>query len=364
VIPAIRWLAHRNEETMKYNQPYGISDPNAVYINGNPTTGTMGSIPPAESIEYDQREIVAVIQWAADHGYHDMVGALCANPSNADLQQLLKAIWGLVNSNKLTAPQTYYVNTTTGNDNNPGTSSGAAFKTIQRAVNQCSVFNLNGFNIQIVVADGTYGKVILPNINGTGYIFITGNSAIPGNCIIHANAGPALQVNGQNYVVTGFRFESDVYDSTTGFPGAGIWNSGAANFTMGGSGTAVEFGFCADGHIMATVGAIGIAGGTAIRIKGNSANFINANISAWVFTANIPAFPTIVIPEAHSIGVFINCAGNANTGAIFSSFSGAANVTGQKYSAATNATINSNGGGINYYPGTIAGVTGTGGQYL
>ena len=37
---------------MQYNQPYGISDPNAAYINGNPTTGTMGSIPPAASIEY------------------------------------------------------------------------------------------------------------------------------------------------------------------------------------------------------------------------------------------------------------------------------------------------------------------------
>ena len=46
---------------MKYNQPYGVSDPNAPYINGNPTTGTMGSIPPAASIEYPQREIVNVI---------------------------------------------------------------------------------------------------------------------------------------------------------------------------------------------------------------------------------------------------------------------------------------------------------------
>ena len=46
---------------MQYNQPYGVSDPNAPYINGNPTTGTMGSIPPAASIEFPQREIVDVI---------------------------------------------------------------------------------------------------------------------------------------------------------------------------------------------------------------------------------------------------------------------------------------------------------------
>ena len=46
---------------MKYQQPYGVSDPNAGYINGNPSTGTMGSIPPAASIEYPQREIVNLI---------------------------------------------------------------------------------------------------------------------------------------------------------------------------------------------------------------------------------------------------------------------------------------------------------------
>ena len=65
---------------MKYNQPYGITDPNAAYINGNPTTGTMGSIPPAASIEYPQREIVALIAAAG------------LTPDNADLAQVLKAI--------------------------------------------------------------------------------------------------------------------------------------------------------------------------------------------------------------------------------------------------------------------------------
>jgi len=65
---------------MKYNQPYGVSDPNAAYVNGDPSVGRMGSIPPAESIEYPQREIVAVI---SDTGI---------TPSNADNTQLAKAI--------------------------------------------------------------------------------------------------------------------------------------------------------------------------------------------------------------------------------------------------------------------------------
>jgi hypothetical protein len=80
---------------MLYNQPYGVSDPNAAYINGNPSTGTMGSIPPAASIEFDQREIVAVISYANAHALTDYNGAPCAAPSNADLTQLAKAIFGM-----------------------------------------------------------------------------------------------------------------------------------------------------------------------------------------------------------------------------------------------------------------------------
>jgi hypothetical protein len=71
---------------MLYNQPYGISDLNAPYINGNPATGTMGSIPPAASIEFPQREIVNLITKS------NLV------PTNSDLDQLAKAVQsGLVN---------------------------------------------------------------------------------------------------------------------------------------------------------------------------------------------------------------------------------------------------------------------------
>lgn len=65
---------------MKYNAPFGAANPDAPYINGNPSIGLAGSIPPAESIEFPQREIVKAI---IDAG---MV------PANDDLGQLSKAI--------------------------------------------------------------------------------------------------------------------------------------------------------------------------------------------------------------------------------------------------------------------------------
>ena len=67
---------------MKYWQPYGVSDPDAPYVNGNPSTGTMGSIPPAGAIEHPQREIVNVI------------GAAGLAPDSTDLWQMARGIQG------------------------------------------------------------------------------------------------------------------------------------------------------------------------------------------------------------------------------------------------------------------------------
>jgi hypothetical protein len=46
---------------MRYVQPYGISDPNASYVNGDPSIGRAGSIPPAAAIENPMRELVNII---------------------------------------------------------------------------------------------------------------------------------------------------------------------------------------------------------------------------------------------------------------------------------------------------------------
>jgi hypothetical protein len=69
---------------MQYNQPYGkpaeVNPGDQPYINGNPGTGTAGSIPPAASIEYPQREIVALIN------------ATGVAPANSDLSQLARGV--------------------------------------------------------------------------------------------------------------------------------------------------------------------------------------------------------------------------------------------------------------------------------
>lgn len=65
---------------MQYTQPYDQIDPNASYVNGNPSTGTQGSIIPAGAIEQDQRELVNAILGAG------------LTPSSTDVTQLYQAM--------------------------------------------------------------------------------------------------------------------------------------------------------------------------------------------------------------------------------------------------------------------------------
>jgi hypothetical protein len=70
---------------MKYTQPHDKpGDPNAPYVNGNPATGTPGSIPPAAAFEEHQRELVHLIEYSGQ------------TPSPADLQQVRKAIQSII----------------------------------------------------------------------------------------------------------------------------------------------------------------------------------------------------------------------------------------------------------------------------
>src|SRR3954469_25179972 len=64
---------------MRYYQPYGAAA-NAPYVNGNPSTGIQGSIPPAEQMEHPQREIV------------DFITRSGLTPTELDLGQLAKGV--------------------------------------------------------------------------------------------------------------------------------------------------------------------------------------------------------------------------------------------------------------------------------
>lgn len=447
---------------MKYNQPYGISDPDGPYINGNPSTGTMGSIPPAASIEYPQREIVNLI---ADAGL--------VNPDNADLHQLAKSVQSMLlnaqddagtanayqvtmhppptayfkylmvickigNNNTgpsvlnvnalgaknivhidgtalkadelvrnaivalmfdginfqmvwssggvqapipgmpiwLTAPKDLYVNVATGDDNAhdgtlavtvAGTVHGP-FKTLQRASYEVVRYNLNGFNITVHVADGTNAKVSVYNVAGNGNVIWLGNSATPANCIIDGNDDNAVsgQFAGTAHKWEGFKVQAN------GTPAANVLMAGF----LAASNTSfqlknIEFGTCKGAHMAAVYTSTIYLDGT-LKITGGCPGFValpgyhmysSRNGDFEVSQGSAP--PTMSIPGAVTFGAtYIETTWTALANVFYASITGAGNVTGKKYHAASNSIINSQGGGASYYPGTVAGTIDTQGQYF
>jgi hypothetical protein len=65
---------------MKYQAPYGVEDPDAPYINGNPSIGVQGSIPPAAAFEQPLRELDNFIEKS---GF---------TPTDDDLMQIIRSV--------------------------------------------------------------------------------------------------------------------------------------------------------------------------------------------------------------------------------------------------------------------------------
>jgi hypothetical protein len=419
---------------VKYQQPYGITDPEAPYINGNPSTGTMGSIPPAASIEHPQREIVNLIKDAA-----------AVTPVETDLHQLGKSLQsgkinygvdiGVVNAAivplspipdayyagmvvrfkakfaptaattldagrgarsvvksggavlqgsewsigdiitvtyegvtqhwqlppspiaMLYAPKDFYVNNATGNDSNDGLTAGSAFKTLQRAQDMTKVYNLNGYTITIHVADGTYpAGVSGGTINGTGQIYYLGNTANPQACNVASTAGPAFAFQGaQTITIDGFSVSAT--GTQPGMPAAGVWAAGSSIIIC----KAMNFHTCNNGQIIAEAGAvIGYSG--PFTITGQSFAHLYALNGSSIRSGLYPSTLTVMNPV--NLTYFMAASGNAQMliGPII--VNNPANVYGYKFIAQVNAIIVSGGNSVSYYPGNVAGVLSTGGQYV
>jgi hypothetical protein len=442
---------------MKYQQPYGVSDPNAAYINGNPSTGTMGSIPPAASIEFPQREIVATI---TDAGL---------TPADTDLSQLAKAIQSgqlnykhdtgtannyaanlspnpgsyfeglgvilkILNANTgasvlnlnslgnkpimrsdgvtplsggdlavsslvyflydgtafrmvwaqsaattgmpiyLTAPRTYYVNGTTGNDSYDGTQATVGtgihgpFATLQKAANQIPLFNINGWSITINVANGTYAPFSMPPINGSGQIYWVGNTATPSSVLIsgvNATAVWAIDIGGV-LNMEGFKLQSTGSSSTDAC--VGFAAVGPETIVFGN----MEFGTCVGAHVSVQRGALlsNKVPGCAWIISGGCAgnaflpgSFINGYVNGNLI-CHVSGGPTITITAAISFGSFISAFQNSYIALVYTSMTGGGGVSGKRFDANYNSTIQTSGGGANYYPGTIAGTALNGSYYV
>jgi hypothetical protein len=270
--------------------------------------------------------------------------------------------------NALLAPQTFFVNGTTGSDTlYDGTSatvsgSHGPWATIQKALNVTTTFNQNGFDITINVANGTYTGFTATKINGSGRILLIGNTTTPTSCLVAGLNQSAMIINnaGGIYIIRGFSVSStgtNAADTMSGVVAAGNSTTvflGEMNFgQVEGSQMTSSFGALLGNFQPAApwtinggaTGAGPAAPGCFLTVEAGG-QFINNSLGG----------PAISVTTSVSYaGSFVFATGFANMEFNYSSLSGAGSVTGQRFNVSNLSEIATGTSNVNYFPGTVAG---------
>jgi hypothetical protein len=251
----------------------------------------------------------------------------------------------------LTANRTYYVRTD-GSDAHSGLSntSGEAFLTIQKAIDTAVALDLSVYAVTIQVGAGTYTQpLVLKDYIGAGPITLTGNTATPTSVRIQPASGTPVSVSSvpHKWIVQGFQLTAPASTQCLS-----IANNSSLDFQN------IQFDAVSGGiHMLASGGSVVTATGP-YTIAGSAAIHAYTVTGATFNSYNI-AITLSGTPAWSSAGWFADRAGIIIASGM--TFSGSA--TGKRYESDMNSILYTNGSGANYFPGSVAGTTSTGGQY-
>jgi len=261
----------------------------------------------------------------------------------------------------LFAPTTFCV-ATSGNDSNTGVSPNC-WLTLQHAATFISKYNANGFTITINVGTGTYAPVVLLPVGGNGFVNWIGNVSTPSLVVISSSTTSTITATG----VTGQSFNGFTLIQTDSTPadslGACIFAQQQTALTI----TNIIFGTCYGDGVFAQQSSVNVGSGT-ISVSGSSTGQACNPGCGAVFDANYGGFiagtTSMVITTPITVQYFVVARGAGFEGLILPSITGAGNVTGGKFDCVLNGVIETlSGGNLNYYPGSVAGTSGSGCQY-
>lgn len=257
--------------------------------------------------------------------------------------------WTLIGSRPretLLSNRTYYVNKTTGSNSNNGLSSGAAFSTIQKAIDVACALDLSVYSVTINVADATgYAGFSIKPFVGVGPINIIGNTTTPSNVDL---SGSTTNISGSawncRYVIKGMKIANSA--------GNGVALAGPGSVTLNN----MEFGACTGGsYVRADDGcfvnirttSITVSGAAAIGWLAGYGSQINFDTTTITYTASV-AYGTA--------NFYVQMMGFIMLGGVTFTLGGNT-VTGQRYSTYGVAFINTYNQGANFIPGSIAGTS-------
>ena len=261
----------------------------------------------------------------------------------------------------LQAARDYFVSNS-GSDGNDGTTLQAAWATLQYAATYLTRFNLNGFNLNVHVADGTYAGVSLPAMAGSGSVNWIGNHGAPGNCVIAGNGVSAIAAQncGRAHAFDGFRLSTSGTYTSDPMCGANVAGAGTAVLL-----TNIDWGVCSGYHLAITQNGVVTYAGNMIA-SGPSQGANPQATQGWHCYCGdggilqVPSLSnvTLTIPSPITMGNgggWMEVFYNGFSQIVYGSITGAGNVTGQKFRV-QNAICSVAGNGDNHYPGNIAGV--------
>lgn len=293
-------------------------------------------------------------------------------PSGACVASLLQQglIWLSIVEDNITNPDTggagwisfinvlhqnvnLYVNAATGNDNNNGLSAGSPKATIQAAIDVAWGYGASQYTVTINIADGTYAGSTTPVRSGPSVV-VTGNAANPSNVVVSSGSDHCFTVLGPNAVTIQ---NLKVQTGTGGGPANGF------NVASGSTLTTVNTvsGNC-EGAPFFVAGATINAG--SHRFTGNSTALFWASASGFIRLVTGATYTIANNLTVSSASVRTEQSGSLFVPSPAPNFTLSGAVTGSRYLAVLNGTINTQGAGANYFPGSTAGSTSSGGQYV
>ncbi|NHV29302.1 hypothetical protein [Burkholderia sp. D-99] len=322
------------------------------FTDGNPATAVPSTVLRADFMNTLMMEVLNVLSAAG------------IAPDKTKQDQLQKAISALLQQatrTRLTQNTNFYVNASTGSDSNNGLTSGAAWATITKALTVLQQnYDLAGYTATINVAAGSYAPGIAigaffgalasnsVQVVATGLATVTNPSGGSAACF-YATAGAQFAISGPFTLVNNSNGSSCAQASGWG----SILNIGSG----------LTLGFSAGSHFLANAeGVLNINANYSIANNGGAGSHYNVANGG---SLNVAGGITVTIGT--SIGItnaFAFANGLSQINAVGITFSGTSNVTGSRYTSQTNSVINTNSGGTNYFPGSTAGSSSTGGQYV
>lgn len=367
----------------------GITNGAASWTDGFPplnlTKISAGGVPPfGQDMNGALNQISSGLQWvqaggapfydptfqAAVGGYPN--GAIVTSNNYVGLQYLSLvdnnlsnpdangAGWIIFGNAPLSTNLNLYVSTS-GSDSNNGLSPATPFATINRAINLAISFSGRIASIVINIANGTYTTpiTIIGNNGGNlSQIAFVGNPSSPDSCIINVtNANCFTIFYGAVVTINGFKLlASGPPLSITNTQGCGILAGGGATVILNN----IDFNSCTNTHLYSSAGSQISMGGTGQYTISNSSNYHLIADSLGIIdisggTVNITGTPNFST-------FFAQSAKNALIGTLSTTINGSA--TGVRYNAEANGTIFTPGRGPSFFPGSVAGITSFGGQYV